>query len=57
MALSRPHIFISDRSLAYQALIQKGAIFANRAKTLSNSNQLNITSSFYGPTWRALRRH
>ncbi|XWS57999.1 hypothetical protein CRYUN_Cryun09bG0221300 [Craigia yunnanensis] len=30
----RPAIFIADRSLAHQALIQNGAVFANRSKPL-----------------------
>jgi cytochrome P450 len=58
---SRPAIFIADRSLAYIALIQKGAVFANRppapaTSRVLGSNQHNISSSFYGPTWRLLRR-
>ena len=58
---SRPAIFIADRSLAYIALIQKGAVFANRPPAPATSrglgNQNNINSSFYGPTWRLLRRN
>ncbi|KAL3573981.1 hypothetical protein D5086_024594 [Populus alba] len=58
---SRPAIFIADRSLAYIALIQKGAVFANRPPASATSrglgNQHNINSSFYGPTWRLLRRN
>ncbi|KDP39557.1 hypothetical protein JCGZ_02577 [Jatropha curcas] len=59
---SRPAIFIADRSLAYQALIQNGAVFADRPKAdairqVVTSNQHNISSSFYGPTWRLLRRN
>ncbi|KAK7361971.1 hypothetical protein VNO77_04067 [Canavalia gladiata] len=55
------NIFIADRSLAYQALIQNGSVFANRPNFLSNKNitndQLNISSSAYGTTWRVLRRN
>jgi hypothetical protein len=59
---SRPAIFISDRSLAYQALILNGSVFGNRPSALAtsrvlNSNQQTISSSFYGPTWRLLRRN
>ncbi|KAG6752042.1 hypothetical protein NC652_031321 [Populus alba x Populus x berolinensis] len=58
---SRPAIFIADRSLAYIALIQNGAVFANRPPASATSrglgNQHNINSSFYGPTWRLLRRN
>lgn len=59
---SRPVIFIFNRTLAYQALVQKGALFADRpeplliAKILS-SNQRTITSAGYGPLWRILRRN
>ncbi|CAK7333753.1 unnamed protein product [Dovyalis caffra] len=59
---SRPSIFIADRSLAYQALIQNGAVFGDRPPALATSrllscNQQNISSAFYGPTWRLLRRN
>ncbi|XP_074315799.1 cytochrome P450 89A2-like [Silene latifolia] len=61
-AVSRPFIFISSPSLAHEALIQKGAIFANRPDALPTarfltSNQLSISSASYGPTWRLLRRN
>ncbi|XP_054786134.1 cytochrome P450 89A2-like [Prosopis cineraria] len=57
-----PAIFIADRSLAYQALVQNGAVFSDRPDALAtskiiNSHQHNISSSGYGPTWRALRRN
>ncbi|XP_004509861.1 cytochrome P450 89A2-like [Cicer arietinum] len=52
------YISISDRSLAYQALIQNGTVFASRPKSLSkNTHQFNITSSLYGSTWRVLRNN
>ncbi|KAL6196059.1 hypothetical protein ACLB2K_031675 [Fragaria x ananassa] len=59
---SRPAIFISDRSLAHHALIQNGAVFADRPPALPtnrviSSNQHNISSAVYGPTWRLLRRN
>ncbi|KAI9127894.1 hypothetical protein K1719_000887 [Acacia pycnantha] len=60
---SHPAIFIADRSLlAHQALVQNGVVFSDRPKALPadriiNSNQHNISSAFYGPTWRALRRN
>ncbi|KAM7274310.1 hypothetical protein ACFE04_028974 [Oxalis oulophora] len=55
-------IFISDRTIAHEALIQNGAIFADRPPALpinriTTSNQHNISSAPYGPTWRALRRN
>ncbi|ESR50635.1 hypothetical protein CICLE_v10033803mg [Citrus x clementina] len=59
---SRPIIFIADHSLAYKALVQNGAVFADRPQALpinkiASSNQHNISSAFYGPTWRVLRRN
>ncbi|KAL1223100.1 Cytochrome P450 89A2 [Cardamine amara subsp. amara] len=59
---SRPDIFVLDRSLAHQALVLNGAVFADRpppapiSKILS-SNQHNISSGSYGATWRLLRRN
>ncbi|XVE90374.1 hypothetical protein DITRI_Ditri20bG0072500 [Diplodiscus trichospermus] len=56
-----PAIFIADRSydrsLAHQALIQNGAIFANRPKPFVTNKILNINSAFYGPNWRLLKRN
>ncbi|RXI08393.1 hypothetical protein DVH24_022537 [Malus domestica] len=59
---SRPAVFIGDRFLAHQALIQNGAVFADRPRAsatnkYSSSNQHNISSATYGPTWRLLRRN
>nr|XP_011470353.1 PREDICTED: cytochrome P450 89A2-like isoform X2 [Fragaria vesca subsp. vesca] len=59
---SRPAIFISSRSLAHQALIQNGVVFADRPPALATNriiscNQHNISSAVYGPTWRLLRRN
>ncbi|CAK7326249.1 unnamed protein product [Dovyalis caffra] len=59
---SRPFIFIADRFLAHKALIQNGAILANRPpvsatqKIISNNQQI-VSLAFYGPTWRLLRRN
>ncbi|KAJ4720965.1 putative Cytochrome P450 [Melia azedarach] len=58
----RPAVFIADRSLAHKALVQKSAVFADRPPALPtgkviSSNQHNISSAFYGPTWRLLRRN
>ncbi|XP_062107878.1 cytochrome P450 89A9-like [Humulus lupulus] len=58
----RPAVFVADRSLAHQALIQNGAVFADRPPALPtskiiSSNQHNISSAMYGPTWRLLRRN
>ncbi|XP_015878377.2 cytochrome P450 89A2-like [Ziziphus jujuba] len=58
----RPAIFIRSRFLAHQALVQNGAVFADRPPALAtskiiSSNQHNISSAFYGSTWRLLRRN
>jgi len=42
---SRPAIFISDRSLAYQALILNGSVFGNRPSALATSRVLNSESN------------
>ncbi|CAL1407857.1 unnamed protein product [Linum trigynum] len=59
---SRPAIFISSHSLAHQALIQDGAVFADRPPApplskITSANQHNISSASYGLTWRLLRRN
>ncbi|KAJ9678340.1 hypothetical protein PVL29_020494 [Vitis rotundifolia] len=59
---SRPAIFISANSLAHQALVQNGVVFPDRpaalpASRVMSSNQRNINSSPYGPTWRLLCRN
>ncbi|KAL5996114.1 hypothetical protein ACLOJK_026187 [Asimina triloba] len=59
---TRPTIFVADRSLAYEALIQKGSVFSDRplatdVERMFTSNQHNITSASYGPLWRLLRRN
>ncbi|KAE8077525.1 hypothetical protein FH972_016082 [Carpinus fangiana] len=59
---SRPTIIVTNRGLAHKALVQNGAVFADRPPALLTtktftSNQHNVNSSFYGPTWRILRRN
>ncbi|KAF8412864.1 hypothetical protein HHK36_000836 [Tetracentron sinense] len=59
---SKPAIFVTTHELAHHALIQNGAIFADRPPSLEagrimNSNQHNISSASYGPLWRLLRRN
>ncbi|CAN1132196.1 Cytochrome P450 89A2 [Linum perenne] len=59
---SRVVIFIADRGIAHRALIQNDAVFANRPPAsavvrVTSSDQHNISSSYYGPTWRLLRRN
>lgn len=58
----RPSIFVASHSLAYQALVQQGAVFSDRPKAAQTSVSLqscriNISSSPYGPSWRLLRRN
>ncbi|KAK2974159.1 hypothetical protein RJ640_021450 [Escallonia rubra] len=59
---SRTAIFVASHALAHRALIQNGAVFADRPKALPttrvfNSDQRSISSAAYGPTWRLLRRN
>ncbi|PPD97455.1 hypothetical protein GOBAR_DD05521 [Gossypium barbadense] len=54
---SRPAIFIADRFLSHQALVQNGAIFADRPPPLDGREQVVITTAVYGPTWRVLGRN
>jgi hypothetical protein len=58
----RPAIFVASRDLAHKALVQNVAVFTDRPSALPirkfmSSNQHNISSAFYGPTWRILRRN
>lgn len=53
----RSLIFVCSHDLAHQALVQKGAVFADRPKQSPATKQLNISFSGYGPTWRTLRRN
>uniref|UniRef100_A0A2N9GD48 Cytochrome P450 89A2 n=1 Tax=Fagus sylvatica TaxID=28930 RepID=A0A2N9GD48_FAGSY len=59
---SIPTSFIANHTLAHKSLVQNGAIFANRPPALLidkiiSRNQHNISTAFYGPTWRLLRRN
>ncbi|XP_010026126.2 LOW QUALITY PROTEIN: cytochrome P450 89A2 [Eucalyptus grandis] len=59
---SHPTVFVSSRALAHEALVHCGAVFADRPPPLPtirvlSANQHNISSTFYGPTWRLLRRN
>ncbi|KAG9455271.1 hypothetical protein H6P81_008175 [Aristolochia fimbriata] len=59
---TRPAIFISDHALAHEALVGKGATFADRppasqAGLILSANQHNINTAAYGPLWRLLRRN
>uniref|UniRef100_A0A1J3JC97 Cytochrome P450 89A9 n=1 Tax=Noccaea caerulescens TaxID=107243 RepID=A0A1J3JC97_NOCCA len=59
---SKPSIWVTDRSLAHEALVQNGAVFSDRPLALPTtkvitSNQHDIHSSVYGSLWRTLRRN
>ncbi|XP_022943744.1 cytochrome P450 89A2-like isoform X3 [Cucurbita moschata] len=59
---SRISIFIADRTIAHNALLQHGALFADRPPPppltkILFSNQHSIHSAPYGPLWRLLRRN
>ncbi|XP_047962766.1 cytochrome P450 89A2-like [Salvia hispanica] len=55
-------VFVNGHSIAHQALVQHGALFADRpgppvTSTYLNAPRKTISSSSYGPTWRLLRRN
>ncbi|KAI3901440.1 hypothetical protein MKW92_037431 [Papaver armeniacum] len=55
-------IFITNSSLAHEALIQHGAIFGDRPPVsattkIASSNQHTISDASYGPLWRLLRKN
>ncbi|KAJ9678316.1 hypothetical protein PVL29_020470 [Vitis rotundifolia] len=57
-----PAIFVASASLANEALVQIAAVFAHRpvppvTNKVIGSNQHNVSSAGYGPTWRLLRRN
>ncbi|KAK4284483.1 hypothetical protein QN277_001308 [Acacia crassicarpa] len=59
---SRPLIFVADRFIAHQALVQNGAVFSGRPEALTiskffSADQHDINTAFYGPNWRVLRRN
>ncbi|EEF38403.1 cytochrome P450, putative [Ricinus communis] len=50
----RPNIFIADHFLAHRALVQNGAVFADRPRVVAANN---VGLSVYGLTWRLFRRN
>ncbi|XP_052209341.1 cytochrome P450 89A2-like [Diospyros lotus] len=59
---SRPSIFITTQAVAHRALVQRGALFANRPPALETtriifSNQHTLSSAPYGSLWRLLRQN
>ncbi|KAL3725384.1 hypothetical protein ACJRO7_030409 [Eucalyptus globulus] len=58
----RPTIFVASQALAHEALVRRGAVFADRPPPLAadrvlSANQHEVSSSSYGPTWRLFRRN
>lgn len=59
---SRTMIIMSSADLVYEALIEKGAIFATRptenpTRTIFSANKFTVNASYYGPVWRSLRKN
>nr|AJW87645.1 cytochrome P450 77A1 [Petunia x hybrida] len=59
---SRTMTIISSADLAYQALIEKGQVFATRprenpTRTIFSCNKFTVNAALYGPLWRSLRRN
>ncbi|CAN0873025.1 Cytochrome P450 89A2 [Linum grandiflorum] len=58
----RVTIFLADRKLTHQVLIKNGAVFSDRPPVpplspIAITNEEHISTSFYGPRWRLLRRN
>lgn len=59
---TRTMIIITGADLAYEALIEKGQVFATRpdenpTRNIFSCNKFTVNSSSYGPVWRSLRRN
>ncbi|KAF8722394.1 hypothetical protein HU200_022506 [Digitaria exilis] len=58
---SRLSVFVADRRLAHAALVEGGAVLADRpalqTASLLGESDNTITRASYGPTWRLLRRN
>ncbi|RLN42171.1 hypothetical protein C2845_PM01G46430 [Panicum miliaceum] len=58
---SRLEITVSDRRLAHAALVERGAVLADRpgfaSRDLLGLNAATISTSSYGPLWRLFRRN
>lgn len=55
-------IIIANADLAYEALVEKGQVFASRprenpTRTIFSCNKFTVNASLYGPVWRSLRRN
>ncbi|KAJ1294840.1 hypothetical protein BS78_01G177200 [Paspalum vaginatum] len=58
---ARLSVFVADRRLAHAALVERGAVLADRpalpSVRLLGENDNTITRASYGPVWRLLRRN
>nr|QNS29975.1 cytochrome P450 [Nothapodytes nimmoniana] len=59
---TRTMIIISNAELAYEALVEKGQVFASRprenpTRTIFSCNKFTVNAALYGPVWRSLRRN
>ncbi|CAA0829298.1 cytochrome P450- family 77- subfamily A-polypeptide 6 [Striga hermonthica] len=59
---SRTIIIVASASLAHEALIEKGGVFATRpsenpTRTIFSSNKFTVNAALHGPVWRSLRRN
>ncbi|KAJ8759093.1 hypothetical protein K2173_004099 [Erythroxylum novogranatense] len=59
---TRTLIVVSDGKLAHEALIERGALFANRppetpTRAIFSCNKSTVNAAVYGPMWRSLRRN
>lgn len=59
---TRTMIIISDASLAYEALIEKGQVFATRprenpTRNIFSCNKFSVNAAYYGAVWRSLRKN
>nr|QNS29954.1 cytochrome P450 [Nothapodytes nimmoniana] len=59
---TRTMIIISSADLAYEALVEKGQVFASRprenpTRIIFSCNKFTVNAAVYGPVWRSLRRN
>ncbi|KAI5648466.1 hypothetical protein M9H77_34471 [Catharanthus roseus] len=59
---TRTMIIIANADLAYEALVEKGQVFATRprenpTRTIFSCNKFTVNAALYGPVWRSLRKN
>lgn len=59
---TRTMIVVTSNDLAYEALIEKGSVFATRpaenpTRTIFSSNKFSVNAAYHGAVWRSLRRN